>query len=352
MKEFLEKEAVTGQLYRQVPTEGYLEDIGPAVRPPTSGSTSEVMYPVGNKTDLDGSNNADSSSWRTLLRATGACPKWKGNKEFFIIPPGPDIDVTKLTNAEDYIRRRDIASDLTVKNPRKGVVYDNYWQNQKLVHIISMPGKGFRLLQHFYSFIHFDDPEMDRLMKRFIRDYVHYIDVIFCKAAIIVKALLSESGGEYTAFHVRRGEFQYKPVKIPAKEIIANVGPFLPSNGMVFIATDEKKKDFFREFKDKFSKIRYLDDYFELAGLKGINPNYLGMIDQIVCTRGKMFVGTWFSTFTGYITRMRGYLGYKDTSVYFGDLAHRDRFQKHELPMFPYYMREWNVSWDGIDYVY
>ena len=114
----------------------------------------------------------------------------------------------------------------------------------------------------------------------------------------------------------------------------------------------KKKKDFFREFKDKFSKIRYLDDYFELAGLKGINPNYLGMIDQIVCTRGKMFVGTWFSTFTGYITRMRGYLGYKDTSVYFGDLAHRDRFQKHELPMFPYYMREWNVSWDGIDYVY
>jgi hypothetical protein len=47
------------------------------------------------------------------------------------------------------------------------------------------------------------------------------------------------------------------------------------------------------------------------------------MIDQVVCTRGDIFVGTWFSTFTGYITRMRGYLGYPDTSVYFGDMAHR-----------------------------
>ncbi len=48
-----------------------------------------------------------------------------------------------------------------------------------------------------------------------------------------------------------------------------------------------------------------------------------GMIDQVVCTRGEVFVGTWFSTFSGYITRMRGYLGYKVTSVYFGDMAHR-----------------------------
>ena len=30
---------------------------------------------------------------------------------------------------------------------------------------------------------------------------------------------------------------------------------------------------------------------------------------QVVCSRGEMFTGTWFSTFSGYITRMRGYLG-------------------------------------------
>ena len=167
---------------------------------------------------------------------------------------------------------------------------------------------------------------MDKHYKRFVRDYVHYIDIIFCKAAIIVNRLLEEGGGTYTAFHVRRGEFQYTPVKIPAEEIIKNVGNKLPSGGLVFIATDEKKKDFFRPIKEKFRKIRYLDDYMAIADLKGINPNYLGMIDQVVCTRGKHFIGTWFSTFTGYITRMRGYLGHNDSSVWFGDLPHRLSF--------------------------
>lgn len=88
----------------------------------------------------------------------------------------------------------------------------------------------------------------------------------------------------------------------------------------------------------------------QLANLKNVNPNYLGMIDQVVCTgarcvqydtsfmTGEMlscisnhfihkicshFIGTWFSTFTGYITRMRGYKGYSDKTVWFGDIGHR-----------------------------
>eukprot|EP01041_Mallomonas_annulata_P015415 gene15415-32605_t len=73
------------------------------------------------------------------------------------------------------------------------------------------------------------------------------------------------------------------------------------------------------------------------------------MIDAVVCSRGDLFIGTWFSTFSGYITRMRGYLGYPDSTVWYGDKGHRDRFQKPEMPKFPFYMREWNVSWDGID---
>jgi hypothetical protein len=62
------------------------------------------------------------------------------------------------------------------------------------------------------------------------------------------------------------------------------------------------------------------------------------MIDQVICARAALFVGTWFSTFSGYITRMHGYLGYADRSVRYGDKGHRDRFQHHELPKFPFYM--------------
>lgn len=86
-----------------------------------------------------------------------------------------------------------------------------------------------------------------------------------------------------------------------------------------------------------------------MAGLQDINPNFLGMIDAIVCTRGDQFVGTWFSTFSAYIVRMRGYLGYMDHSNWYGDMKHRDRMQQPEQMKFPYYMREWNESWWRID---
>lgn len=141
-------------------------------------------------------------------------------------------------------------------------------------------------------------------------------------------------------------------MKIPGDEMIANVGQFIPEKELLFIATDERNKSFFNPFKERFPVIRYLDDYMEIAGLNDINPNYLGMIDQIVCTRGHIFVGTWFSTFSGYITRMRGYMGFHDYSNYYGDMKHRDRFQHDELPLFPFYMREWNVSWVDIDEKY
>lgn len=120
-----------------------------------------------------------------------------------------------------------------------------------------------------------------------------------------------------------RGEFQYKEVKISAAELIENIGHLLPESQLIYIATDEKNKTFFNDFQPRFPNIRYLDDYYQHANLSNINPNFLGMIDQVVCAKGQYFVGTWFSTFTGYITRMRGYLGFHDYTVYYGDKKRR-----------------------------
>lgn len=170
-------------------------------------------------------------------------------------------------------------------------------------------------------------------------------------------------------------------MKIPAEQILQNVGPYLPKDQLVYVATDEKNKTFFNAFQQHFKSVLFLNDFIGAEQLKRLNPNMLGMIDQVVCTRGEKFVGTWFSTFTGYITRLRGYLGYSDQTVYFGDKVHRwvvfadvsiakidiimsgypftavlkhqctyrDRYHRPELPMFPFYMREWNISWDRID---
>jgi len=312
MDEFMAREAITGHLKKP---------------------SGEVYYPPGNKTTFIGTDRDDRNAMWEYLRNVTSAPKWKCMKDFLVIPPGPHINVSLLPNADEYRKRRDIFAASRTPN-----YYDDYWQDQFVVHFISKPGLGYRLLEHFYTFIHFEDIEMDKYYKRFVRDYVHYIDTIFCTASIIIKKLLDE-GGVYSAFHIRRGEFQYKEVKISADALMENVGNFIPANELIYIATDDKNKSSFNPFKKRFPTIRFLDDYFELAGLGNLNPNFLGMIDQVICTRGNIFVGTWFSTFSGYITRMRGYMGKLDSTIYYGDKKHRDRFQHPELPMYPFYMR-------------
>ena len=64
---------------------------------------------------------------------------------------------------------------------------------------------------------------------------------------------------------------------------------------ILFIATDERNKTFFDPIK-KHHNVRFLDDYFEMAKLGDMDPYYLGMVDTIVASHGRVFAGTFFST--------------------------------------------------------
>ena len=72
----------------------------------------------------------------------------------------------------------------------------------------------------------------------------------------------------------------------------------------VFVATDEKNKTWFEPIREHY-KMWFLGDFQE--ELKGVHKNYMGMVDQLVASKGRVFVGSYHSTFTGYINRMRGY---------------------------------------------
>ena len=287
---------------------------------------------------------------------------------FIVFPPAPGVNVSLLPNASIYNATREKFS-----SKRKAIYYNSFMQNTPLIHFISLPEKGYRLLTHFYTFLHFEDPFMERYYRRFVRDYIHYVNEIFCYGASIVKTMMEVSDGRYAAFHIRRGELQYKEVKLPAADILKNNEKSIPSDIKVaYVATDERNKSFFEPFHKRFEKVYYLDDFFAKLKLADVNPNFLGMIDQVACTQGKVFVGTWFSTFTGYITRLRGYLGHPESSNFFGDKKHRsdaqymscyqyselchiflfanrDRYQEYEVPKFPFYMREWREAFVGID---
>ena len=100
------------------------------------------------------------------------------------------------------------------------------------------------------------DEAVERMANRFVRDYVHYTDLIFCRAAIIVNALFREGAGRgFSTLHVRRGDFQYKVVKVSGEVMLANVGHLLPPDDLLYIATDERNKSFFDPFRTKFSRV-------------------------------------------------------------------------------------------------
>eukprot|EP00545_Synedropsis_sp_CCMP1620_P004204 CAMPEP_0119028216 /NCGR_PEP_ID=MMETSP1176-20130426/38507_1 /TAXON_ID=265551 /ORGANISM="Synedropsis recta cf, Strain CCMP1620" /LENGTH=85 /DNA_ID=CAMNT_0006984303 /DNA_START=52 /DNA_END=306 /DNA_ORIENTATION=- len=73
----------------------------------------------------------------------------------------------------------------------------------------------------------------------------------------------------------------------------------------MYIATDEPNRDFFQPLMDHY-EVFFLGD-FE-AALSNLPTEFYGMIEQLVAAQGEVFFGSWASTFTGFIIRMRGYL--------------------------------------------
>lgn len=54
----------------------------------------------------------------------------------------------------------------------------------------------------------------------------------------------------------------------------------LTKNEVIYIATDEKDLSLFDPFKDR-ARVRFLSDYYERAGVSELNPNLLGMLEQV-----------------------------------------------------------------------
>ncbi|CAM9868814.1 unnamed protein product, partial [Discosporangium mesarthrocarpum] len=89
----------------------------------------------------------------------------------------------------------------------------------------------------------------------------------------------------------------------------------------------------------------FLGDFQHL--IKGVDPTYYLMLDTIVASQGRTFIGTWRSTFTGYITRLRGYYGFPSGFSWY---YYNERARNFSLtPLSPFYMREWPQAWEGID---
>jgi len=157
---------------------------------------------------------------------------------------------------------------------------------------------------------------------------------------------------------VRSGDidFQYPPTQLPAEKLYELSRAHLTEGATLYVATDERKKEFFEPFRKKYDLV-FLDDF--LDAIPGVNTNYYGMIDQLVAYKSRVFYGTWWSTLSGYVNRMRGYYiakhgleGHEDGTMlswYFTPSERVEQMRSYIPVRKPIYCREFPTSWRDID---
>ncbi len=372
-----------------ISTEEFLETVVMTGNLKDKGGTGKVVFPPNNQTKWEGKGRLhEGRDYWNWLRSVSTPSKWDFSQCVVTFPDKPGAEAVKgmqeIYDKMDMKKQNHGVWQEYQNKPRnvdsppeerlheilsfrsKICMYNEKLQNAKVMHFMGDNNSGARLLVHFYAFMFFEDWKQDLWTKRYVRDHLRYIDAIQCGAASIVHAVRQkaiENGnpdGHFDSMHIRRGDFQYKQTRIPAQEIYTNIAEKFTENATVFIATDERNKTFFEPLR-KHYHLYFLDDFVHLLP-EGFNKNYYGMLDQRIASRGRIFFGAYFSTFTGYINRMRGYHSQKEKSpspgylegklesYFYVPLDRREEISVYSSLRGPLWGREFPTSWRQIDF--
>eukprot|EP00549_Striatella_unipunctata_P018685 CAMPEP_0118721094 /NCGR_PEP_ID=MMETSP0800-20121206/30520_1 /TAXON_ID=210618 ORGANISM="Striatella unipunctata, Strain CCMP2910" /NCGR_SAMPLE_ID=MMETSP0800 /ASSEMBLY_ACC=CAM_ASM_000638 /LENGTH=663 /DNA_ID=CAMNT_0006628897 /DNA_START=63 /DNA_END=2054 /DNA_ORIENTATION=+ len=351
-------------------------------------TTGEKSGPPGGRTDWEGANQGDIKQLIEWMRSVIYTPTWKPDECILVFAETEEQHEEVATKLKE-IQSKDppelealltsyIGNPTPVDAPmeerlkennarRQGGVcpYDQSMQDHEILHFVGEDvGTGAqRMLTHFYTFLFFYDWKQDLWTKRFIRDHLRYIDQLQCIAGKIVQKLTEDAkenhGHSYfDSMHVRRGDFQYKQTRIEAKDILKNTKKIFKKGGVLFIATDEKKKDFFKPLHGRYD-VKYLDDFKDL--IEGVDVHFYGMLDQLIASQGRKFAGVTYSSFTSFINRMRGYQAVKkkkkghengEVESYFYFEPEHEEFGtgKYNAVNLPFWAMDFPASWREIDH--
>jgi hypothetical protein len=134
---------------------------------------------------------------------------------------------------------------------------------------------------------------------------------------------------DYVAMHARYGDFAEKKSQEGATQLFEHWKKYLPAGSTVYVATDEPDK--VKSARPNGVRVVMFDDFFnESTGklLESTKAKYtperwfklIGLVEELICTYSKIFVGTDRSSFTGHIQRMRLHAGAPTTTT----INHKD----------------------------
>ena len=229
----------------------------------------------------------------------------------------------------------------------------------------------------FYSWIRVTDVEADRRYKRLIRDALQYNAPIVCAAGAIVRMLRQEAlrSGRcqqqlreiewedlertdygFSSLHVRSGDMAtFRPrTAVGAEALSEAIAPQVRPGELLYIATDANRS-FFEPFRSRGWRLRFLKDFrCVLSQTPGLSSDMHGMVEQVVASHGRTFHGTLYSTFSGYILRLRGYRAKSGASLAAWELPlSGERISSAYSKAWPsqpdFWRREWTLAWEGLD---
>jgi hypothetical protein len=180
-------------------------------------------------------------------------------------------------------------------------------------------------------------PAKRKAVTKLVRDGVVFHNTTFAYAANHVQALGEH---DYNCLHLRRGDWQEdKGEVVSMADVANNIRPVLGNTKTLFVATNEKNRSKFDSLGKALGvTLKFFDMNMATENGKwdAPSPAMLPTVEQLVCSRARVFVGTLFSTFSSTIQRTRGY--YKDTPdkhVYYADSSNKlgvDRLTDERSP--------------------
>ncbi len=186
---------------------------------------------------------------------------------------------------------------------------------KRYVDVIHVP----EVLTQFYSLI-FTTAEAMAEMRDYVRTNIRHHKVIEHSARNIAAQIMP-----FHAIAVRRGDYKIAyPARIIdanliAQEMLLDIQP----GTTVVVATDETDDSWFDPIRRHFN-VLLARDLINVSGAPADWSQYqLSCVEQNLCAFGETFMGTKWSTFSSYITRLRGYHNTPDQRVRFTDGTHR-----------------------------
>jgi hypothetical protein len=300
-----------------------------------------IMLPPDNRTNWD--NQDVTALWNYFRLVTSTPRDWNPNECVVAIAQRHRMQQLQTWVESHKLTSTPRPSQLARSNDTVLQRLEYIWADRKRLCLYDgklASSKVLRLrgryLVPFYAFVF--SPSQDRWIARYVRDRLRYVDLIQGVAARIVSKL-----GCYDGFHVRRGDF-WEAFTVNVTQIYnairqtrqLQVGPD------IYVATDEYEDDFFHPLKQKFNLV-FLGDFREELG--DLDPNYYGMVEQLVLSNAKVFFGCYRSSFSSYVTRLRGYRGVD--SYYFNE-EYTDVLSSSIPIRPPFFSQEWTIGWAGI----